>query len=193
MSKKQKKSLPKYPIKKKDNHFPSKYYLLESEAWNSLTRSAQKVLFNLYSRLQWINMGSRSRPEWEIKNNGQIEVASLTLMKETGINSKQTITSSIKLLIKVGFARLTREGNNRISHMYMILLPGCVPQVQQRWRKYPEKDWEHERPKCPDSLIGVKTRFKGKTHPNKLDLDKSKELDQKNSNSLKHCTNEEDI
>ena len=135
-------------------------------------------------------MGSRSNPEWEVKNNGKIEVASLTLMKETGINSKQTITSAIKLLIEIGFARLTREGNNRTSHMYMILLPGCVPQIQQRWRKYPERNWKSEAPKCPNSLIGVKTRFKSKTHPKEVDLAKSKELDQKNSNSLEDCTNE---
>jgi len=75
LGKKQHKRLPKYPIKNKNNHFPSKYYLLESESWNSLTISAQKVLLNLYSRLQWINMGSKTRPEWEIKNNGKIELS----------------------------------------------------------------------------------------------------------------------
>ena len=185
--------LPKYCVRDKDTHFPLKYYLLESQAWSELTRSSQKVLFYLYSRLQWINMGSKSRPEWDVKNNGQIEVASLTLMKYTGINSKQTITSAIHQLIEVGFIRLTREGSSRITHMYKILLPNCVPQIQQRWRKYPDKNWKDELPKCPNSLVGVKTRFKSKTHPKEVDLNKSKELDQKNTNSLDNCTNEGSI
>ena len=40
-------------------------------------------------------------------------------------------------------------------------------QLEERWRKYPEQDWEHECPKTPNTLIGVKTRFK--SHPNKVD------------------------
>tara|TARA_Y100001970_G_scaffold244796_1_gene311313 strand:+ start:1791 stop:2324 length:534 start_codon:yes stop_codon:yes gene_type:complete len=177
MIKKQQNNLPRYCVKNKNRQFPLKYYLLETQAWNELTKSSQKVLFDLYSRLQWINMGRKSRPDWEIKNNGQIEVASITLMKYTGINSKQTITSAIHQLIEVGFIRLTRQGSNRITHMYKILLPDCVPTVQQRWRKYPEKNWKGELPKCPNSLVGVKTRFKSKSHPKKVDLDKSKKVD----------------
>ena len=42
-----------------------------------------------------------------------------------------------------------------------------VSQLEERWKKYPEKDWEHECPKTPNTLIGVKTRFK--SHPNKVD------------------------
>tara|TARA_Y100001970_G_scaffold231184_1_gene287284 strand:- start:2576 stop:2986 length:411 start_codon:yes stop_codon:yes gene_type:complete len=135
-------------------------------------------------------VGSKSNVKWEVKNNGEIKVASITLMKFTGIDSKQTITSAIHQLIEVGLISLTREGSNRISHMYKILLPNCVPQIQQRWRKYPEKNWKDELPKCPNSLIGVKTRFKSKIHPKELDQDKSKELDQKDSISLQKKTNE---
>ncbi|MBT6870118.1 MAG: hypothetical protein HOA66_01545 [Candidatus Marinimicrobia bacterium] len=50
--------------------------------------------------------------------------------------------------------------------MYKILYQ-VVLEREERWRKFPEKNWEDECPKAPDNLVGRDTRFK--THPNKLD------------------------
>ena len=80
--------------------------------------------------------------------------------------SKQTCSKAIHQLIKVGFIRLTRVGENKVCHMYKILYQ-IVPQREQRWLEYPEKNWKHECPTSPNNLVGKDTRFK--SHPKELD------------------------
>ena len=58
------------------------------------------------------------------------------------------------------------------------MLYSVVPQKDERWRKYPEKNWKHECPKAPNNLVGKNTRFK--SHPKGLDRkrnNQTKELD----------------
>ena len=58
------------------------------------------------------------------------------------------------------------------------MLYSVVPQKDERWRKYPDKNWKHECPKAPNNLVGKDTRFK--SHPKELDRklnNQTKELD----------------
>ena len=47
------------------------------------------------------------------------------------------------------------------------MLYSVIPQKDERWRKYPDKNWKHEYPKAPNNLVGKDTRFK--SHPKELD------------------------
>jgi len=137
--------------------------LLESEAWNSLTNNQIKVFIYLWSCLVWYK--DKKKKIFYPSNNGDIKRSSVKMRMDLNI-SKQTCSKAIHQLIKVGFIRLTRVGENKVCHKYKILYE-VVPQAEQRWKKYPEQDWENECPKTPNTLVGVKTRFK--SHPKKVD------------------------
>ena len=99
-------------------------------------------------------------------NNGEIKISQQNMMKKLGIKGKQTCSNAVAKLIEVGLIRLTRVGQNKICHKYKMLY-SVVPQKDERWRKYPDKNWKDECPKAPNNLVGKDTRFK--SHPKGLD------------------------
>ena len=137
--------------------------ILESEAWNSLSIKQIRVFVYLWSCLVWYK--DKKKKKTYPSNNGQIEVSSDIMRKKLNI-SKQTCSKAIHQLIKVGFIRLTRVGQNKVCHKYKILYD-VVPQNEQRWKKYPDENWANECPKRPNSLNGIDTRFK--PNPKKVD------------------------
>ena len=156
---------------------------LESDAWNVLTKSQIEVFIYIWSCLQW----GKIKKEWVPANNGDIEISTVKMRKKLGI-SKATCTKAIHTLITVGLISLTREGQNKICHMYKILYQ-VVPTNQQRWLKYPEQDWAHECPKSPNNLVGKKTQFK--SHPKKVDRkadNQTNKVDRTNGNGLEKYT-----
>ena len=145
--------------------------ILESAAWNELTLSQINVFIYIWSCLQW----AKNKKDWVTVNNGEIEI-SMVKMKDKLKICKATCTSAVHKLIEVGFIRLTRVGQNKVCHKYKVLY-SVVPQNEERWRKYPDKNWKHECPKAPNNLVGKDTRFK--SHPKELDRindNQSKEL-----------------
>ena len=136
--------------------------ILESAAWNELTLSQINVFIYIWSCLQW----AKNKKKWVTVNNGEIEISQNNMMKKLGIKAKQTCSDAVAKLIEVGLIRLTRVGQNKICHKYKILY-SVVPQKDERWRKYPDKNWKDECPKAPNNLVGKDTRFK--SHPNGLD------------------------
>ena len=142
--------------------------IVESVAWDSLTKKQMKVFIYIWSCLQW---HKEKRKKAYPTNNGKIEISTIKMGKNLGI-SKQTCSKAVSKLIEVGLIKLTRVGANRLCHMYKILY-GVVPQKEERWKKYPEQNWKDECPKAPNTLVGLKTRFK--SHPNKVDLNSNKQ------------------
>ena len=162
-------------------------HLLESEAWNKLTKSAIKVFIYIWSCLQWAKFSKKRKKEWFVANNGDIEISSDKMRKKLGI-SKATCTTAIHLLIEVGLITLTRIGQNKMCHKYKILYH-VVPQKEERWHKYPENNWKHECPTSPNNLVGKKTQFK--THPKNLNRksdNQSTKVDRTNHIGLVKCT-----
>ena len=135
--------------------------LLESAAWNELTLSQIRVFIYIWSCLQW----GKIKKKWVASNNGEIEISTDKMRNKLGI-SKATCTTAVHKLIEVGLIRLTRVGQNKICHKYKVLY-SVVPQKDERWRKYPGKNWKDECPKAPNNLVGKGTRFK--SHPKELD------------------------
>ena len=93
------------------------------------------------------------------------------LSQEMGV-SLGKINYCMKKLAEKGLIKLTRVGENRVCHMYKILYE-VVPQNEERWKKYPQQNWKDKCPKAPNTLVGLKTRFK--SHPNKVDLNSKKQ------------------
>ena len=145
--------------------------LLESAAWNELTLSHIKVFIYIWSWLQWGKVKKQS----VAANNGDIEISMEKMRVKLDI-SKATCTTAVHKLIEVGLIRLTRVGQNKVCHKYKMLY-SVVPENEQRWRKYPGKNWKDECPTFPHNLVGKDTRFK--SHPKELDRindNQSKEL-----------------
>ena len=148
----------------KFSHITLKKELLESDAWARVSKSPKtvEVFIYLWSCLQWTTHKTGRTKGWDVTNNGDIEVSTVKMRDKLGV-TKATCTNAIHLLIEVGLIRLTREGRNKICHKYKILYD-VVPTNEQRWKKYPDKNWKDECPKSPDNLVGKKTQFK--SHPN---------------------------
>tara|TARA_Y100001970_G_C14175405_1_gene826675 strand:- start:1017 stop:1478 length:462 start_codon:yes stop_codon:yes gene_type:complete len=141
---------------------PLKKHLVESKAWDKLTKKQVSVFTYLWSCLQWNSIGKGIKRHSVVTNNGKIEVSSIKMGRKLKI-SKQTTSHAIHVLIEVGFIKLTRVGENKVCHMYKILYD-VVPQHQERWRRYPAENWKDECPVAPNKLVGKATRFK--SHPN---------------------------
>ena len=142
------------------------YGFINSEAFNEICKgSTIKVFIYIKSCLQYTDVGKKRKRNWIPTNNGDIEISMDIMRKKLGI-CKGTCTKAVKKLITVGAIRLTRIGANKTCHKYKVLVD-VVPTAEERWRHYPEKNWEHEAPKNPRNFIGKDTRFK--SHPKKVD------------------------
>ena len=135
--------------------------LLESAAWNELKLSQIRVFTYIWSCIQW----TKIKKKYYAANNGDIEISMVKMKDKLGI-CNATCTTAVHKLIEVGLIRLTRVGQNKICHKYKMLY-SVVPQKDERWRKYPYKNWKDECPKAPNNLVGKDTRFK--SHPKELD------------------------
>ena len=145
--------------------------LLESAAWNELKLSQIRVFTYIWSCIQW----TKIKKKYYAANNGDIEISMVKMKDKLGICSA-TCTTAVHKLIEVGLIRLTRVGQNKVCHKYKVLY-SVVPPKDERWRKYPDKNWKDECPKAPNNLVGKDTRFK--SHPKELDRklnNQSKEL-----------------
>jgi hypothetical protein len=134
---------------------------LESAAWNELKLSQIRVFTYIWSCIQW----TKIKKKYYAANNGDIEISMVKMKDKLGI-CNATCTTAVHKLIEVGLIRLTRVGQNKICHKYKMLY-SVVPQKDERWRKYPDKNWKDECPKAPNNLVGKDTRFK--SHPKELD------------------------
>ena len=140
--------------------FDNKFYW--SQAFQSLPKSAQNLLFCMIAELRFTGeRGSKSKP-FSYTNNGKISFSETEFRKQ-GLGSSATYIKARNQLIIVGLIRITYRGGFARGDMntYELLLNSqLVPQSKQRWRLYPLKNWEHEIPKVKDYSVGKETRFK---------------------------------
>ena len=58
----------------------------------------------------------------------------------------------------------------------LLINSELAPQSKQRWRRYPNENWEHEIPKVKDYAVGRRTRFKKKNNTLKNNTHKGTNL-----------------
>tara|TARA_Y100001980_G_C14364104_1_gene171107 strand:- start:129 stop:590 length:462 start_codon:yes stop_codon:yes gene_type:complete len=105
--------------------------------------------------------GSKSKP-FSYINNKRLSFSESEFRKQ-GLGASGTYISARNQLIRVGFIRVTYRGGMARGDMntYELLINSeLAPQSKQRWRRYPDENWEHEIPKVKDFAVGRETRFK---------------------------------
>ena len=143
------------------------YFLLDnkfywSEAFQSLKKSAQNLLFCMIAELRFTGKRKSKKKPFKYINNGKISFSETEFFKQ-GLGASETYNSAKKKLIEVGLIKITYRGGFARGDMntYELLLNSdMVPQNKQRWREYPKKNWKHEIPKVKDYVVGKSTRFK---------------------------------
>ena len=134
--------------------------LVWSEAYQSLTKSAQNLLWCLMAELKFT--GSRKKKTFAYTNNGKVAFTEYEWKKQS-LGASQTYLNARNQLIKVGFIKITYQGGMARGDMnkYRLLLNDeLVPSLQERWKKYPKENREHEIPKIKEYIVGKGTRFK---------------------------------
>ena len=150
------------PIAQKGFSFLLNNALYWSNAYQDLTKSAQNLLFCMFAELRFTGKrGSKSKP-FSYINNKRLSFSESEFRKQ-GLGASDTYISARNQLIRVGFIRVTYSGGMARGDMntYELLINSeLAPQSKQRWRRYPDENWEHEIPKVKDFAVGRETRFK---------------------------------
>ena len=162
-----------------------------SDAFQSLTKSAQNLLFCMIAELRFTGeRGSKSNP-FSYTNNKRLSFSESEFRKQ-GLGASGTYISARNQLVRVGLIRITYRGGMARGDMntYELLINSqLAPQSKQRWRRYPNENWEHEIPKVKDYAVGKDTRFKKSKNTLKNDTlngtNPPKELDPSKETSLK--------
>ena len=162
-----------------------------SEAFQSLTKSAQNLLFCMIAELKCIGKRGSKKNPFRYTNNGRISFSETEFYKQ-GLGASNTYISGRNQLVRVGLIRITYRGGMARGDMntYELLINSeLAPQSKQRRRRYPDENWEHEIPKVKDYAVGRRTRFKKKNNTLKNNTHKGtnlpKELEASKETSLK--------
>tara|TARA_Y100001980_G_C14449062_1_gene233377 strand:- start:292 stop:882 length:591 start_codon:yes stop_codon:yes gene_type:complete len=156
--------------------------LFWSEAFQSLTKSAQKLLMAMVAELKYTGKRGSKKHPFCYTNNGKIAFTEYE-WKRQKMGVSATYLRARNQLIEVGFIRITYQGGFSRGDMnrYELLFIEGVKRDDKRWKRYPDENWKDEIPTSKDLPIGKKTRFKkskntlkndtlnGSNHPNRLD------------------------
>ena len=144
-----------------------------SEAYQSLPKSARNLFHCLRNELRFDK--KMNRKERVYLNNGEVSFT-ITEFKKKFKATSETYIRARNQLIRVGLIKQTYRGGNGQGSMatYKILALTYLPTDQERWRKYPDQNWEKDIPRSKGMSVGKKTRWKKgqsgrkiKSHPTK--------------------------
>ena len=139
------------------NGFYYPVFMRLSPAYQELAISARNLLYlmAITAKFDWVKNDNHHR------NNGRIGLPESEFIRYCNC-VKQTYYNARDQLITYGLIKQTKQGGfgpgDYATYKLLFLLD--VRSSHQRWRKYPEKIWEHEIPKSKHSVIGKDTRFK---------------------------------
>ena len=128
-----------------------------SKAYQDLTKSSRELLHCFCNEFRWSGKGKNKT----YVNNGKLSFTEIQFKVRYGFCSA-TYIKARNQLIKCGFVKQTYRGGYARGDMgrYKLLIVPEVKLDNQRWRKYPEKNWESDIPKPKKQLVGVATQFK---------------------------------
>ena len=128
-----------------------------SPAYQELPISARNLLYLMAITAKYDIV----KNEKHHRNNGRIGLPESEFRRYYNCAS-QTYYNARDQLITNGLIKQTKQGGFGPGDYatYKLLFLPDVRSSHQRWRKYPEKNWEHEIPKSKHSVIGKDTRFK---------------------------------
>ena len=153
-----------------------------SKAYQSLTKSAQNLLWAMVAELKYTGKRGSKKHPFCYTNNGKIAFTEYEWKKQ-GLGASATYLRARNQLIEVGFIRITYQGGFARGDMnrYELLFIEGVKRDDKRWKRYSDENWKDEIITSKNLPIGKKTRFKklkntlkndtlnGTNHPNGLD------------------------
>ena len=128
-----------------------------SKGYQDLRKSSRELLHCFCNEIRWSGKGKNRT----YVNNGKLSFTELQFKVRYGSCSATYLTARNQL-IKCGFIKQTYRGGYARGDMakYELLIVSGVKRDNQRWRRYPEKNWESDIPKPKKQLVGVATQFK---------------------------------
>ena len=128
-----------------------------SVAYQSLSKSARNLLQCFLTELRYKGKGNNKK----YLNNGEISYTEIDF-KNRFNSCSATYISARNQLIKVGFIEQTYRGGMCRGDCaeYKLLVGMGLPHNQERWRDYPERNWENKIPKPKKQLVGVDSQWK---------------------------------
>lgn len=140
-----------------------------SEAYKTLPSKARDLLQCFLTELRKKHVSMGKRKEWAVINNGDISFTESSFRKLTGC-SKETYRRSIHQLITRGLIELTYQGGSGQGDRskYKILAIRELTKEQQKWRRFPQENWEKDIKRIANYSIGMKTKWVPGTSGRKL-------------------------
>ena len=131
--------------------------LFLSASYQCLSKSSRNLFHCLMNELRF----TRRRGKRIFTNNGEVSLTEIQF-KERFKCTSQTYFNARDKLIEVGLIKLTYRGGMGRGDMtkYKILALTDLPKDEQRWLKYPGRDWISDIPKSRGLTIGKDTRWK---------------------------------
>ena len=136
---------------------PNELFL--SPAYQCLSKSSRNLFHCLMNELRYTK-GNYSNKR-TFTNNGGVSLTEIQF-KERFQCTSQTYLNARNQLIEVGLIRSKYRGGMGRGDMakYEILALTDLPKDEQRWLKYPGRDWISDISKSKGLTIGKETRFK---------------------------------
>ena len=167
--------------KRKLNRTKGYFYkaeLLFSPAYVDLTKSARDLLNCMVYELMFVK--NKKTRRFSYPNNGQVSYTEIQFKEEFGYASNTYLTARNQL-VKNGLIKQTYRGGECRGDMatYKMLITPDLREIEMRWLRYPNENWEKDIPKRKNQLVGLETQFKkkstlkksthnGEIHPSKL-------------------------
>ena len=131
--------------------------LFLSPSYQCLSKSSRNLFHCLMNELRF----TRIRGKRTYTNNGEVSLTEIQF-KERFKCTSQTYLNARNQLIEVGLIRSKYRGGMGRGDMakYEILALTDLPKDEQRWLKYPGRDWISDISKSKGLTIGKETRFK---------------------------------
>lgn len=115
--------------------------VLKHPNFNNLRGSGIKLLLNLCSQIRYKLGGS--------VNNGDL-TAAMTILKEHGWTSNETINFALQELLYYEFITITRRGGRNKCHLYAITwwaIDECKGKLDVSATNVPTNEWKEVKPK----------------------------------------------
>ena len=136
-----------------------------SKAYLDLSKSATILLHCLINEGGWHTEKKKKR-NYRVYHTYDVSFTEIHFKRFYTASS--TFQNARDQLIKNGLIKIIKRGGKFRGdlNVYRLLCVPTITPVKERWRNYPEQNWEDEIPKYPKQLIGLKTRFKKKKKTN---------------------------
>lgn len=115
--------------------------VLNHDNFKKLSSKAVKLLMDMVAQLRFKNGGT--------VNNGDITVA-LTIMKDRGWNSKESLDYALRELTYYGLIQLTKQGGRHKASLYAVTwwaIDECGGKLDVKETRVPSNEWRESKKK----------------------------------------------